>query len=258
MYISGSAVTPYLVRVKPDFKIDTKLALTWVQSSNGQWSAVDRGIASDVYKTTVTLTAKQPEIEQFINAVEANRLNGANYFSLSGFESTEHIFGEEIDYTSPLNVTVLSIKELKQKSWKVWSIAVVMQLLSPIAFASTTPSFVPLLNVDVNIKKTNDYTVNKIESYQGSYTYLDHSSDSGIIEIDCLLSLSDTVKIKRFNEINRSDSIALTQAHMPGISYPFGTTRPTWPLSVKMLDLEDNGWFGITHRMITLRLAEVI
>lgn len=256
MWISGDNITSYLVKVKPDYKVDCRLALDWVQSSSGNYSAVDRTSVSDIYETTIVIAGKQDVVEQFINEVEDNRLYDTYYFTLSGFEATEHIFGEELVYTSPLTVTVLNIGDIKQKSWKVYEVEVKMRLLSPITF-SASPRFPSLLNISTNIVKKIDSTINKYDSYNGTFSYLDHSSDSGILGIDFILPVSEVKELKKYYQVNRGSTIVLTSTELPGISYPFGTTRSNFPISVKILELTDDGWFGLTHRKMSMKIAEV-
>lgn len=258
MYITGDGITTFLVKVKPDYKVESKIALRWVQTSDGNYSAVDRGFNADTFESTVTLIGKQDYIEQFINAVEANRNYDTFHFTLSGFEENENIFGHGIDHSSPLDVTVLKISDVQQKEWKVWQITCTLRLLSP-SLESVTAIFPVLKHIDTNIKKVLDYSVNKYDTYYGNYTYLDREADAGVIEINFFLCNNEVKQLKRlyYNDV-RGGTYTVTADKVPGVSYPFGSTRPTWPINVKILELNDDAPFGLLHRKISLKLAEVI
>jgi hypothetical protein len=255
MYLSGNGFNTYHARIKTDFKISSKLAIKWNQASDGSYHAVDRGYLSDIYETSITFTAKQDEVEQFLDAVEGNRLSGTNYFQMSGFEDSEHIFGEEINYTSPINVTVIEIGEVSQKSWKVWSVTATIRLLSPIFVG--TASLPIFSNIDIGIASSNEYTIKKIDTYYNSFTYSDHGSDVGSFSFTAYLSINDTKNFKRYIQTNRSNDYVLTAEMFPGISNPFTSVRSTWPITAKLLEFEDTSYWGLTHRVIKLKFVEV-
>ena len=258
MYISGDGVTSYLVKVKPDYKIDSKIALKWVQTSDGNYSAIDRGFDADIFESTVTLVAKQDVIEQFVNAVEANRAYDTYHFNLSGFEENENIFGHGIDHTGTLDVTVIKISDIQQKEWKVWQCTCTLRLLSPI-LESVAATFPVLKHIETNIKKSLDDSMVKYDTYYGNYTYLDHEADAGVVELNFFLCNNEVKQLKRlyYNDV-RGTTYTIAEDKIQGVSYPFGSTRTTWPISVKILELNDEAPFGLLHRRMSLKLAEVI
>ena len=256
MYISGDGISTYHARVKPEFRVDTRLAIKWIKTAAGLYKATDRGYLSDIYESTFELVAKQSEIEQFISAVDNNRIEDVFHFTMSGFESTEYIFGEDVDYTAGLDVTVLSIGAVLQKSWKVWSVEVKVRSLSPsFTGTATLPS---LKYIRYGEKKTLISTINKYDTYYGDYSYLDHAADVGEFTAEFILPVADAKNLRRYIAAQRGSTISISDTILPGVSNVWGSTRSTtFPISCKIINWSDVGWWGINNRVISLTLAEV-
>lgn len=257
MYVSGPGISsPILVKVLPHYKVDTKLALKWAQCSNGNWVAIDRSSSSDTYETEITVAGKQGTVETFLDAIEDNRLTGAtgpNVLALSGFEATEHIFGEDVDHTA-LSATVLDIGDVQQRSWQVYAVSVRLRAVSP---SFTGSAILPAFNnVQVGFARALDMSINKLDTYYGVYAYEDHRSDTGQINVSLNLPIVDARNLRRYIATRRGENYTI--ANLAGVTHPWGITRPTtYPITAKLVDWADAGWFGINRRIISLKLAEV-
>lgn len=255
MYISGDNIDTYRVRVKPDFRPDTKLALNWFKLSDGNYTATDRGSSSDVYESKFRLYAKEDEVHDFMQEVYDNRTDDANYFQLSGFEETEHIFGEDLDYSVPVDVTVLNMSPIKQGSFKGFGMEVNARALSPtFSYASVLPD---IKFVEIGYRENPINTIIKYDSYNGSYAYLDKEYDSGEFTFICKFCGYHMGQMRRYLATQRSDNFNITQ--IDGVSYPFGPYRNhTFPMNVKVVDWEDLGMWGVSDWRMKLTFAEVI
>jgi len=255
VHISGDGIASYMVRIKPNFKVDTRLALNWIQASNGQYKATDRGYTSDIYEAEFTIRAKEEEVNNFIDAVHDNREAETNYFQLSGFESTEHIFGEDVDYSSPIDVTVLEVSGVKQPFWKTREIKVKTRALSPNFTGS--PSLPSLNCLGIGYETKTDRTITKYDSYYGDFSYLDRESDVGVFVGTFMFTIDEMRAIRRYIATQRDATISIPS--IGGVEYPFGPYRPnTYPISVKIIDWEDLGMWGVHDWRIKLTMAEVI
>ena len=255
MYVSGDGFTTFLCHIKPEFKPKTTLALKWVQASNGVWSTVDRGVTSDIYESEIRIYSKEETINTMINAIYANRIYDTNYFTMSGFLSTEHIFGEDIDYSGNIQVTIVAIEGPVQKTWLGYEATLTVRALSPtFTYASTLPT---LQYLDYGYKGTiEDLTINKYDSYYGNFTYLDHTTDIGIWTGTLLFTSENMGKMRRYITTQRGSTVTINSIN--GVDYPFGPTRPTFPITCKILKWDDLGMVNPNNWKMSVTLAEVV
>lgn len=253
MYISGDNITTFLCHIKPDFKPKTTLALKWIQTASGAWRATDRGASSDIYEAEIRLYAREDTINTFVNAVYANRTYDTNYFTMSGFEATEHIFGEDVDHSVPITVTIIAIEGPVQKTWLGFEVTVTVRALSP-TFASA--SFLPTLKyLDYGYKgNVQELTINKYDSYYGSYSYQEHGADIGVWEGTLLLCGYHMGAFRRYLASQRGSTITIPSIN--GVANPFGPTRPGFPIDCKVTKWEDLGMVGPNNWRMKLTLAE--
>lgn len=255
MYISGDGITTYRARIKPGFKVNTVLSLNWIQTSDGNFKCTDRGSTVDYYEAEIDLIAKEEEINQFVSAVYNNRFYDSNHFSMSGFESTEHVFGEDVDHSGAIDVTVLEVSNISQPSWKVRSVTAKVRALSPSFVGTASLPVLRCLDIgyNVNIENTNV----KYDSYTGAFTYLDREADVGLFEGVFTLSIEDMRSIRRYLTIERGGDIIIPAIH--GVEYPFGPYRSsTYPITVKVIEWKDLGMWGVNDWKLKLVLAEVV
>jgi len=254
MYVSGDGITAYRARIKPGFKPDTQLALSWVQCADGNYKATDRGTTVDYYETEFDLYAKEDEINQFISAVYNNRDYDTNYFNMSQFESTEHIFGEDVDHSGTISVTILEISDIKQGSWKTRGISVRARALSP---SFTGSSSLPTLRcLDIGYNTAMDNTNVKYDSYTGNFSYLDREADVGLFTGVFTFSIADMRSMRRYLTAERGNTISIPAMH--GVDFPFGPYRnSTYPIDVKVIDWKDLGMWGVQDWKMKITMAEV-
>jgi hypothetical protein len=255
MHISGDNITTFLCRVKPEYRPKTTLGLSWIQTASGVWRATDRGALSDTYEVDVRLYSRESAINTFINNIYANRHYDTNYFYMDGFESTEHIFGEDVDYTSPLAVTVLAIKGPVQKTWLGYEVVVTLRALSPTFVYD--PTLVPLKHLDYGYKGgVAEITLSKYDSYYGKYTYTEHMTDVGLWEGTFTFSVAEMGQMRRYLATVRGDTVTIPGIN--GVAYPFGPTRPGYPIKCKVINYDDLGMVGVHNWKMKLTLAEEI
>lgn len=246
------------VKIRPDFQPVTTYALQWVQAASGKWFATDRGAASDVYSTRVTVRGREKELDDLISAVNNNRLADSNVLTLSNFASNEHIFGEDIDYDS-VDVTITEMSARNQVSLYVFEYDIYMQALSPSFVGSATGS-VTFDNIDHEYSAYSTKTVTKYDTFTGSFTYIDYRSDTGYFEGSAYLTLEDFKTFRRNLATYRGAAISTT---ITGLNNPFGPTKETvwptvWPRNLVYLEVEDLGYWGLNYKRVRIRAAEDI
>jgi hypothetical protein len=254
MYIAGTGITPFQLNILPGFKPETELALKWIQTSNGNYYATDRGASSDVYNCSISTYGKEDEINNFLNEIESNRLSDSHIFAMYGFNSGEKIFGADIDYSGYLGVTIIEISDRVQKTWKGFRLDLKLRSLSP-SFIGTA-SFPSLLHLDIGYTGTARLAVNKFDSYTGSFTYADDESNTGIFEGTFFFTDTEMKNARRYIATQRGSNFTISGIN--GVTYPFGPTRGTFPITAKLIKWEDMGQAWNDHWKMKLRFAEVV
>jgi hypothetical protein len=259
MLINGAGITEVQCKVVPGYKVNTRLALQWVQLASGNWVATDRGATEDVYEADINVKPDtEAIINNILNQIQLNRVYagaGANAITLSDFATSEYIFGENVVHTS-VPATILEMPKRVQLTWKTYGISMKVRATGSRTFTGT--SSLPVLSwCDTGGEQDEDLTVKKADCYDGTMAYSDHRSDSGVFEGVFTLSTADMVKIRNYIKTQRSGDFTL--ANTFGVAYPFGPRSiGTYPFTCKLIDWEDLGWFGLKYHCIRLRFAEAL
>ncbi len=211
----------YPVKIKPDFLPRTTYAMKWTQMSNGMWFGVDRGLSADTYDAEIRLYGTEAVINDFINLIEFNRGVGS-VFQLSDFNSQEHIFGADVDYTNPLDCTAY-MQRRTQGTWKGFGLTLGLSLLSP-SFAGGTGSLPPFRFLDVGYDADSNYTINKFDSYNRTFSFQDHVADDGSFTGVFSFSDAEMIALRRFIANNRASAFPMPTFN--GVAYPFGRRAP--------------------------------
>jgi hypothetical protein len=242
MILSGTGITTTTIKVKEDFIPKTVYAFNWKQLSNGEYYCVDRGYDADTYDTEIRLYGTESYINNIINQIEANRtaISGTpNVIQLSGFNSQEHIFGSDIDYSSSLNCTVYMQRRI-QGTWKGFGVTIGLSLMSP-SFVGAY-GFLPTFQfLDYGYDADSDYTINKFDSYNRSFFFQDHASDAGIFTGVFTFTDAQMIGLRRFIATNRGQLI--TMPTFSGVAYPFGRRTPG--AMAALIAFEDQGQIGL-------------
>jgi hypothetical protein len=260
MRLSGSGITGYIqVKVQRDFAPITNLALTWSQVSDGNYIAVDRGAANDVYRSNIKVIGLETEINALLSAIEANRVSTTTpgKLTLSGFATDEKIFGEDVSNTS-IDICVMQIGERSQSSLRVFDVDLKLRVwdTSALTFIGSQGN-VTLQHVSVGYNGYAERTDSPKEIYSGAVIYQDNRYDTGLLEISAIVPLTELVKLRRSMAIGRSGGVIFNV--IGGVSYPYGPTRPvTFPLTAKVIKFTDDGPFGQHYRKVVLTVVEVI
>lgn len=256
MIISGSGIsTPLRVQIETGFRPVYERALKWAMCSSGKWVASDRGAASDVYSTEIEVTGYESEINDILVNLYNNRIASSgtpNVLTLTDFTETEKIFGEDIDYTS-IDATVTDISERQQRAFSSWSIKIKLQAIAP-SFVGSPAGSITLAHWDFEYTGDNEKTITKYDSYNGLYSYMDHSADRGVFKGTAYIRNPDMVTFLRTLATVRAYPITTT---ISGVGFPFGPERPgTWPRNLKYLEVQDMGYWGLHYHRVNIKAVE--
>lgn len=260
MIVSGVGIDPLAtieLKILPKFEVETTIALNWIQVSNGNWYASDRGSSCDTYETVIKTYGKEPVINTLLEQFELNRLSDNHVILLSNFNSAEKIFGADIDYSGTLSCTILNNPEKNQNTWKGFGLDLRLRLLnlSEESFIGSS-SFPSLKYLDIGYTGISKTNVNKYDTYTGSFSYADDETNTGIFEGTFLLSDTEMKNFRRFAATQRGSSFSLTGIN--GVTYPFGPNRGTYPLTVKMIEWKDLGPTRLNMWKLKIKLVEVV
>jgi hypothetical protein len=261
MQISGTGITTFNAKIKPEFVPKTTLSLTWEQLANMDYACTDRGASSDKYDVDIRLYKDEATINYFISQIEDNRQSGSFVVSLSNFNTQEHIFGADLDYSGSINATVDPINLRVQSTFKGWELTLTMKCLSPTFVGGN--GFLPALRfLDYGYSADSEYTISKFESYAmtagtRNFSYMDKKSDDGKFTGVYSFDNTEMIGLRRFMATNRGARFAFPV--LTGVAHPFGR-RPN-STYVKMIDFQDLGMinlnFGNPKWKARITLAEV-
>lgn len=229
------------VKIKPDFKPLTTYALRWFQLSTCSWAATDRTYLSDKYEAEVNLYGKELDIDTFIAFAELNRRSGTIVVNLSQFNSQEHIFGADVDYSGTIYATAV-IDSKKQNTWKGFMLTVKFILMPPITFTGGQGSLPLFRHIDIGYEADAEYRINKLDTYNGQFFFADHDSDNGIFNGTFIFTNEEMIQLRRFIATKRGDSFLCP--NFIGVDNPFG--RLTYRVNmVNIIEFEDLGMVSL-------------
>lgn len=271
MRISGQGITGYKnVWVKPDFSPDTLISLKWAQTYSGSYVATDRGATYDVYKTNISVAAREDattdalgytgkleSINTLLTDLYANRVVAhadANILYLDWITDNEKIFGADVDYSSGIYAKVISIGPRTQNTWKGFSVNIELIALTPISFMGTHAGAVTFKHVEVGYLADSAYTFQQKEVYLSNPSTVDERSDSGIFEFTATISIADMITFRRTLAYQRGAAITTTAQ---GVKYPLGPNRSsTWPKNLKYIEVKELGMWGMAYHKVQCRCVE--
>lgn len=253
MDISGTSITPFFAKMLPDFQVMTRLAIKWKQMSSGNWRGMDRTSAEDKYEAEIGLYGNEAAISQWIDELEANRDSDTHTFLMDNFFSTEKIFGENVDYSGGITVTVMSWARRRQGSWKGWGVSCRVRATSISLTGSS--SFPALVFCEPGVDADSDRRINKLSTYDNTLSFHDHASDSGLFTGIFTLTIADSILLRNYIQNQRTGNFTLADTF--GVIAPFGTrSANSYPFTTKLIAWEDLGYYSTLYKKFSLTFAE--
>lgn len=256
MDISGAGITtPLRVEIAPGFRPEYVPSLKWAMCSSGKWVASDRGASADIYRCEVGVTGYESTINELLTTIYNNRVattGSPNQLTLTNFADTEKIFGEDVDHSS-VTATVIDMGERQQGTLNNFATRLVLQAISP-TFIGDSAEAITLNHWDYEYSGDAEQTISKHDSYNGSFTYIDHRADRGVYKGNAYLSIANTITLMRTIATKRAYPITTT---ISGVDNPFGAVRTgTWPRNLKYLEVRDMGYWGLNYHKVMIKAVE--
>ena len=112
--------------------------------------------------------------------------------------------------------------------------------LSP-SFVGGTGSLPVFRFIDVGYDADSDYTINKFDSYDRTFSYQDHAADAGSFTGVFTFSDAEMITLRRYIASNRASVILMPT--FSGVAYPFGRRPPATYANI--VSFEDLGMLNL-------------
>lgn len=250
MYISGSGITTTELKVM-NFTPKSRLGYKWNVLSNGSISVIDRGSDTDIYEADITTYGTETYINNILDQLDIIEAS-TGYLTTSGYVTNEHLFGENIDYDTPITTAVTDIGLRKSNSFKGWRLDLTVKALSP-AFTGS-PVLPVWTNSCINYKYTGskEYDIKYHESYYGDYFYTNHIDEQHIFKAMFTFTDTELRNLQEWLRRNRGDGFELVFGFFNGVAYPFGPNYNYPYFNVKITDLVQKQKWGLDNWLVEL------
>jgi len=251
--------------IMPNIKPNIDFGFNVVEMANNNYIVIDNGESTDGYSSTVNVKGHRSDISNLISFIGRVRENGFSA-TLSDFNENEHIFGENIDYSSPINVAITKIKEVSftyQQSAKL-SITFEVDDTSTIVFkgAGSFPKL-ELLQPDFIADTTWNFNVNK--TYTKKHYVSDGVYDTGYFEGNFLLNHSELRELREFHRQTRGGVFQLNNSNFSYFSVlgkvtipvtsPFGIRNITLPANVRIVKIKEK-YYDVNNYIVNIRFVQ--
>jgi hypothetical protein len=172
----------------------------WVEKSNNKVVTIDRGASSDLYESEIHLRGKFNEINSIYNFLLESRK--VPNITMSGVNSCESPFGENINYTGSLNVIILDVEDVKQEALNSFTLSFYMRLVSFPLFVGND-ALPSMRCLDVKDIRKREWSRHVQVSYFNDNYGVEKDNDIIGMEVTTSLSLQDTISILNFHRSKR-------------------------------------------------------
>jgi hypothetical protein len=205
-------------------------AIDWEQLSSLNWSGDDRGAAQDVYESTVVFRG----VESVINVLAARFQSNREGIVLSAFETP--IFAPNVDHTGSITAAVKARPPRRHLAFAnpvtgFFEMEVRFRAIAP-AILGTTPSLASLRPIP-RYQADHSYEVASALTYGQSAIYSDPDTDIGRYVGDFMQTTAEAQAILAYITTT-ARAAAVSMPVLPGVTYPFGAARGTYPLSCRI------------------------
>jgi len=174
----------------------------WIERSDNTFITLDRGSSSDLYETEIMMSGRYTDITEIYNFLNTSR--NSNQIQMSDVNINESPFGENLDYTSPLNVVVLNVGAIEQDRLNSFKFNFTLRLVSFPQFVGDIllPDMKCLNHTD---SRNTQWARDVMVSYNNDNYAVEKTEDNDIIEFDISLRLSieDTKSLLNFYRLQR-------------------------------------------------------
>ena len=223
----------YEVKIKDRMKRKNTLSYKLNSLSNGNKTVIDRRSNSDAYMCELSTYGIQSYIDGFILFIQQIRDSGYDC-QLEEFNAGETIFGENVDYTSPIKV-MIEADDVQHKTFKGVKLKfyVAVDDVSGLSFLGSG-DFPVLQCLNSNYKANRKWNIKNNKSYRQNHFITDHIIDVGKSTLKFRLTKLELRELSEFHRVTRGSVFQLTDTLIKGIDRVFGIRGPALPVNVRI------------------------
>ena len=243
------------LKIQDGWKPKINLAYELVELINGNYNFVDRGTLSDSYEAVVFASGTDEYINSIVNFIQTARIGGFD-ITASSFNGGEHIFGENIDYTTGINIAIHSIGTVTHETINTSSVKLTIAVdgIAQLSYLGT--GSMPILRC-LQPKYQADTTWNFIskKSYLQNHFVSDHKLDSGYFNADFSMSIADMKELREFYRQVRGGAFQLNSSNIKGITKLFGTRNIALPVNVRIKNIKEK-FNGVNNYIVSIEFLQ--
>jgi len=228
---------------------DTRDAIKWQQIANGNWRGSDRGANEDTFEANVNFMGDRTALEDLETELDSNR-----YEFNATFGDGEEVFGADIDYSSPIEITVIDYGKIQQLGLGKWGMPLKLRAYQP-TFLVIAGSLACIRLSSFVSSQFSEFDVKKQFTYDNLTYFNDHVADPGIFEGNFTQTTFEMKQIRRYildTLRNGSDTPFPT---FGGITTPFGSREGAGPFTFRIIDWQDMGRPNLVDWNLRIKFA---
>jgi len=242
-----NSVTYYIKNFDPL----TDYSFTFDKLQNGHYSVVDRGESADVYRARITVYDNKDTLDNLNDYI--NSLRESDTVPVT-FDTTEQVFGADVDYSAGYGVSIVSATGVPQKSFKGFEYSFTIEVQNPTLTGVDTFPELNHSEHDFEPEYVNTRSINY--GYDGTIGLNDNNADHGIFKGTFYFNDIDMRNLRKYHRTKRGTSFYLNE--LPGFEYIFGRKRNiTFPAHVRLLDFKES-YDTVNRWKCKLRLVEEV
>jgi len=237
--VNNTTSATYELKIKEKFNPSINLSYKFYTLANGNKRFIDRGAASDGYTCRVVTYGKQDYIDGLVEFLQDVRDDGFD-MSLSAFNSGETIFGENVVYTSAIDVMITDIGDVAHKTFRGVELGLEFSVDDVTSLTFDGLGNMPVLScLQAKYIANRDWNYKVNTSYQQKHYVTDGYFDTGLFKGKFILSNDNMKELREFYRQVRGESFTVTSANIKGIDELFGVRGPAYPTVVRIANINE-------------------
>lgn len=219
--------------IHEDYTPDVNVNYELVELSTNSFIPVDRGYLTDRYATSVKFINRYDYIASLITELNLLRDNKKS-LKLSDFQ--ENIFGDNLDYTLPLDTLIFDFGDTSYKSFNVYQFSLKL-LATDVKYKAggSLPTGLRCINHAWSGYSKWDTHIN--ETYNRHNYFVDRQSDTYTFKGKYILSIDDNADLFNFWKTQRGNAFVINESDF-GVTNMFGPDGGTGSHNVIIKDIK--------------------
>lgn len=234
------------------FRPRTEVAIEWHQRADGNWRGSDRTITEDVFLADVTFQGPEDELTDLQTTLNKKRTEFT-----AEFNTTEEIFGADVDHSTAMKIVVTRYGKIRQVSFDVFEMNLTVRNIVT-TFKPVTADISQLRTASHSDERETAFEINKKFTYDGEGFASDRLSadltEPGTFRALFSQDQQEMPAIRRYLLTTaRANKVGFPD--FGGITEPFGPRAGTGPFECRIIDWEDTGRSGFCEWGLSITFA---